>query len=117
MIQGSYDTKPLIYLYDLPKGLVTSVKIASIIKQKCGYELTEPVQLREARPHPLTGLASPFMTGIIKVDPNEHSKVAKAIKYFDIEDGTDEKGNPRVWHCRALPLDRDLIGINKNATN
>ena len=58
------------------------------------------------------------MRGIIKiVDENEFQRVAKAIKYFDIEDGTDENGRPRVWHCRALPLDRDMIGINKNATN
>lgn len=37
------DNKPLIYLYDLPKTIVTSVKIAEIIKKACGYELAEPV--------------------------------------------------------------------------
>ena len=74
--------------------------------------------MRDARPHPITGLPSPFATGIIKVtDANEFLKVAKAIKYFDIEDGTDENGKPRVWHCRALPFDQDILGQNKNTTN
>jgi hypothetical protein len=32
------------------------------------------------------------MTGIIKIDPNELQNVARAMKYFDIEDGTNENG-------------------------
>jgi hypothetical protein len=37
------ETKQILYLYDLPKGIVTSVKINEIIKNRCGYELNEPV--------------------------------------------------------------------------
>ena len=105
--------RQLIYLYDLPKSVVTSVKISTVIKEKTGYDLTESVQYRDCRPHPLTGLPSPFTQGIIKVDPAEWKKVADAIKYFNITDGTDEK----VWHCRALPFDRDLLGAQRNNTN
>jgi hypothetical protein len=35
--------KQILYLYDLPKSIVTSVKINEIIKNRCGYELQEPV--------------------------------------------------------------------------
>ena len=33
------DNRQLIYLYDMPKNIVTSVKIAQIIKEKAGYDL------------------------------------------------------------------------------
>ena len=111
------DNKQLIYLYDLPKNIVTSVKIAKIIKDACGYDLQEPVQFRESRPNPLTGVSSPFQFGIIKVDANQGATIAKAIKYFEIDDGVDADGTARKWQCRALPFDRELLGANKNSTN
>ena len=61
--------KPFIYLYDMPKSIVTSVKIAEIIKKACGdYDLTDPVQFKEPRISPTSGLPSPLSAGIIKVD-------------------------------------------------
>lgn len=54
------ENKPLIYLYDLPKSIVTSVKITEIIRNACGYELSEPVQFKEPRPSIITGLTSPL---------------------------------------------------------
>lgn len=63
------ENKQLIYLYDLPKNLATSVRIGTIIKEKTGYELNEPVQFRDCKPNPTTGIESPFKLGIIKVDP------------------------------------------------
>lgn len=108
--------KELIYLYDLPKNLATSVKIASIIRDKCeGYELPEPVQFKDCKPNPVTGVASPFMMGMIKVDKTHSKKVAEAMKYFKIDDGSGDSN--QVWECRALPFDRDLLGANKNNTN
>jgi len=104
--------KPFIYLYDMPKSIVTSVKIAEIIKKESGYELTEPVQFKDPRVSPFSGLPSPLIAGIIKVDQSEHLKVAKAIKYFEVSDGQS-----KVWSCRALPFDKDLIGGNKNIIN
>jgi hypothetical protein len=81
------ENKPLIYLYDLPKSIVTSVKITEIIRNAAKYELTEPVQFRDARISIITGLLSPLINGIIKVDQKDFLAVAKAIKYFDITDG------------------------------
>jgi hypothetical protein len=81
------ESKPLIYLYDLPKSIVTSVKITEIIRNAAKYELTEPVQFRDARISIITGLLSPLINGIIKVDQKDFLAVAKAIKYFDITDG------------------------------
>jgi hypothetical protein len=52
------------------------------------------------------------MIGFIKVDQADAARVAQAIKYFDFNDG---QGN--IWHCRALPFDRDLLGANKVNTN
>lgn len=111
------DNKQLIYLYELPKNIVTSVKIAKIIKDATGYDLQEPVQFRECKPNSLTAVASPFYLGIIKVDANQWANVAKAIKYFEIDDGSDAMGKPRKWQCRALPFDRELLGANKTTTN
>jgi RNA recognition motif-containing protein len=105
-------SRPVIYLYDLPKSIVTSIKINQIIKEKCGVELQEPVQFKDCRPHFTTGLPSPFSYGIIKVDPSDFKKVAEGMKYFEISDGTDKK-----WQCRGLPFDRDLLGPNKINTN
>jgi hypothetical protein len=70
------DNKNLIYLYDMPKGLVTSVKIHKIIKDLTGYDMQEPVQFRECKPHFLTGMQSPYWNGIIKVDNSEAKRIA-----------------------------------------
>lgn len=107
------ENKPLIYLYDLPKSIVTSVKITEIIRKACnGYELTEPVQFKDARISATTGLLSPLINGIIKVEQKDFQAIAKAIKYFEISDG-----QTKVWQCRALPFDKDLIGGQKNILN
>jgi hypothetical protein len=112
MIMNNPDNKQLIYLYDLPKDLITSVKVAKVIKDSSNYDLQEPVQFRDCKPHQLTGLPSPFQYGIIKVDTSVANQVASAIKYFNITEGNEDK-----WQCRALPFDRELLGANKNTTN
>ena len=112
-ILGNPDNKQYIYLYDLPKDLVTSVKISKVIKDLANYDLQEPVQFRDCKPHPTTGLPSPFCYGIIKVESTQLQQIAQAIKYFELTDGDDS----RKWQCRALPFDRELLGANKNTTN
>lgn len=104
----------LIYLYDLPKDCVSSVKIAEIIKTKANYDITEPIQFRECPPDRYTGLPSPFYFGIIKINDGLVAKrVADAIKYFDISNDITSF----VWHCRALPYDRDLQGVQRSSIN
>ena len=66
------EQKPFIYLYDMPKSIATSVKIADVIKKMSGYELTEPVQFKEPRISPISGLPSPLIAGIIKIDQALH---------------------------------------------
>lgn len=112
-ILANTDNKQYIYLYDLPKDLVTSVKLAKVIKDLANYDLQEPVQFRDCKPHPVSGLPSPFCYGIIKVDGSQLQQIAQAIKYFELTDGDDS----RKWQCRALPFDRELLGANKHATN
>ena len=73
----------MLYLYDLPKGRVTSTLIAQVLKQYSGYILKEPAQFIE-RPLP-NGLPSPFATCICKIEPSQISSVAEKIKYFQIE--------------------------------
>jgi len=111
------DNKQLVYLYDLPKGLATSVKIAAIIKAQTNYDLPEPVQFRDCKPHPVSGLPSPYVLGMVKIDPSEWKRVSDGMKYFDFEDEVDQEGQKKVWPCRALAFDRDLLGVNKANTN
>ncbi len=61
----------MIYLYDLPKVIVSSFKIAAIIKEKSGYDFHDFVQFSEYKPNSVTGMRSPFSLGIIKVDSNQ----------------------------------------------
>ena len=104
-------------MYELPKDRVTSVLIASIIKEKANYQLTEPVQFRDCRPLP-NGLPSDFKYGICKIESNSLDAVAKAIKYFSIDMGeVDSDGKPKLWLCRALPYDKDLAGVNRDTIN
>ena len=112
-ILSNTDTKQYIYMYDLPKDLVTSVKISKVIKDLANYDLQEPVQFRECKPHPTTGLPSPFCYGIIKVEAAQLQQIATAMKYFELTDGDES----RKWQCRALPFDRELLGANKLTTN
>lgn len=84
------ENKSLIYLYDMPSHIVTSVKIAEILKKTCEYDLAEPVQFRPPRISPSNGLLSPLVSGIMKVDPKDFQKVALAVKYFNIVDTSDD---------------------------
>jgi hypothetical protein len=50
----------LLYLYDLPKDSVTSVKIANVLKLKANYESSDPIQIKR-------DLNKNFYSAIIKV--------------------------------------------------
>jgi hypothetical protein len=90
-------TQNLLFLYDLPKDLVTSNALKKAFKEKAGYDLTEPPQIRR---HP----EKIFYTAIVKINDNEKFKeVCKSMKYFKLEN----------MPCRALPFDRELQGANR----
>ena len=93
--------KNLIYLYDLPKDLVTSSKIAELIKTIAGVDTFETPQIRR-------DLNKPFYCAIIKFNDDASFKTAVSkLKYFDMESR----------QCRALPFDKDLLGSNRQKTN
>ena len=91
----------LLYLYDLPKDIVTSTKIAMIIKEQGETEAIDVPQIRRDS-------NKPFYTAIIKFnDAEAFKKACEKLKFFEME------GRP----CRALPFDKDLLGSNRNQTN
>lgn len=95
------DQKQLFYLYDLPKDLITSSKIAAKIKELTKYELAELPQIRRD-PN------KPFYTAILKInEPERFKEIAQAMKYFDI-DGRQ---------CRGLPFQKELLAVNRANTN
>ena len=87
----------LIYLYDLPKGDISSTKIAMIFKEQAGIVLEQRPQIRK-------DITKPFYSGIVSIkDPVQFDIACQKMKYFDVD------GKP----CRALQFDRNLIGPNK----
>lgn len=88
-------------MYNLPKAHTTSVKVAEIMKKYADYDLKDPVQLKDYRPNVNTGLASPYVKGIIKIDPADLPAVAAKLKYYEFR---DNEGN--LWHCSAQPYEK-----------
>lgn len=85
-----------IYLYDLPKREYTSVKLAELLKQRCGVELDRQPQVRR-------DINRPFFSAIITItDADKFKKAKEALRYFEI-DGKS---------CRGLPFDNELLGSN-----
>lgn len=93
--------KNILYLYDLPKDEVTSVKISEAIKQKTDYELNDIPQIRR-------DMNREFYTAVVKIeDTPAFKEIAKKLKYFNIE----------AKPCRALPYDKEFLGVNRANLN
>lgn len=90
-------TQNLIYLYDLPKDMISSTKLAMIFKDQAGIVL-------ESRPQIRKDVTKPFCSGIVNIkDPVQYEIACQKMRYFEID------GKP----CRALQFDRALLGGNK----
>ena len=61
------DKQNLLYMYDLPKDLVTSSKIALLIKEKANCEAIENPQIKRD-PN------KPFYTAMVKVNDSNDFK-------------------------------------------
>jgi len=97
MYRGANPNRNLMYLYDLPKDEVSSVKIAEAFRKQCGATIEQRPQIRR-------DLMRPFYSAIVFLsDPNQYKKACEEMRYFDI-DGLQ---------CRALPFDPTLLGSNK----
>lgn len=92
--------KNLIYFYELPKDNTTSTKLADKIKSLTDYNISEHPQIRRD-PN------KTFYSAIIKINDPKFKEIASKIKYFDIEGK----------QCRALPFDRELLGVNRAQAN
>jgi len=91
------DKQYILYLYDLPKDTVTSVKIAQLFKDQAGFELDQPPQIKR-------DITKPFYSAMVKISDSEKFKRAcEKMRYFEID---GKQG-------RALPFDKDLLGSNK----
>ena len=86
-----------LYLYDLPKDKVSSVKIAEVFK-------AEGINVGEKKPQINRDLFKPFYSAIVHIeDPKMYELAKEKMKYLNI-DGCQ---------ARALPFDKDLRGDNK----
>jgi len=86
-----------LYLYDLPKDKVSSVKIAEVFKN-------EGINVGEKKPQINRDLFKPFYSAIVHIeDPKMYEQAKEKMKYLNI-DGCQS---------RALPFDKDLRGDNK----
>ena len=90
------DKNNILYLYDLPKDIITSVKICKVFEE-AGITINTKPQIKNID-------TRPFSTAMVKIDnPAEFEKAKEKLRYFEID------GKP----CRALPFDRDLLGEGK----
>lgn len=88
-----------IYLYDLPKDKISSIKVAECFKEKAGVALGD-----SQRPQIKYDITKPFYSAMVNIKDAEQFKTAcEMMRYFEI-DGKQ---------CRGLPFDRQLLGSNK----
>lgn len=88
-------TRKYMYVYDLPKNGVTSVKLAELFKQQGITVSTQKPQIHR-------DLFKPFYTAIIPLEESYEAAKEK-MRYFEVD------GKP----VRALPFDPSLRGDNK----
>ena len=106
--QGQFQ-RNYMYLYDLPKDQVSSIKIAEAFRKQCDGVIEQRPQIRR-------DFFRPFYSAIVNIpDQVLYKKACDEMRYFEI-DG-DEPG--KRFQCRALPFDNSLLGSNKEklATN
>ena len=90
-----------LYLYDLPKDKISSVRIAEAFKKKgINIGTKKPLIKRE--------ILKPFYSAIINFqDPNQFLMAKEQMKYFDIEGCT----------VRSLPFEKDRRDIKSKDSN
>lgn len=86
-----------LYLYDLPKKDVTSVKLAEAFK-------SQGIDIGLRKPQISRDLFKPFYSAVIHIeDPQNYELAKEKMKYFNIDN----------CPVRSLPFDKDLRGDNK----
>jgi hypothetical protein len=81
----------MLYLYDLPKDKVSSVKIAEVFK-------AHGINIGTKKPLIRRELFKPFYSAILHFqDAQEYAQAKEKMKYFDIDD----------CHARSLPFEQN----------
>jgi len=87
-----------LYLYDLPKKDVTSVKLAEAFK-------AQGIDIGTKKPQINRDLFKPFYSAVIHIEePKNYEDAKDKMKYFFLDQ----------CQVRSLPFDKDLKGDNKN---
>lgn len=97
MINANDGRQNYLYVYDLPKDLATSTKLATYLQDKTGIVLSRIPQIRR-------DLNRPFYSAIMTIpEEDKFQQACKALRYFELAPGKPS---------RALPYDNDLLGSN-----
>jgi polyadenylate-binding protein len=86
-----------MYLYDLPKDKISSVKIAEAFK-------AEGVNIGDKKPQINRDLIKPFYSAVVHIEDAKMFELAKEKMRYPVFDGCQS---------RALPFDKDLRGEAK----
>ena len=92
--------KNILFIYDLPKSIISSVLLSKRIQEVAAFELKEPPQIRRNPDRP-------FYSAMIKITDERFKEITQKLKHFDIV--VEDKSYP----VRALPYDRELTGANR----
>lgn len=92
--------KNILFIYDLPKSIISSVLLSKRIQEVAGFELKEPPQIRRNPDRP-------FYSAMIKITDDRFKEISQKLKHFDIV--VEDKS----YAVRALPYDRELTGANR----
>ena len=97
MINTADGRQNYLYVYDLPKDVATSTKLATYLQDKTGIVLSRIPQIRR-------DLNRPFYSAIMTIPEEDKFQIAcKELRYFELAEGKPS---------RALPYDNDLLGSN-----
>merc|ERR1712032_762115 len=97
MINTADGRQNYLYVYDLPKDVATSTKLATYLQDKTGIVLSRIPQIRR-------DINRPFYSAIMTIPEEDKFQIAcKELRYFELADGKPS---------RALPYDNDLLGSN-----
>lgn len=78
-MQFNQENQNLLYLYDLPKDLTSSRKLAMIFQEQAGV-------LLESRPQIKKDVTRPFYTGIVNIkDQKQYETACQKMRYFTID--------------------------------
>ena len=92
--------KNILFIYDLPKSIISSTLLVKRISEVAGFEIKEPPQIRRNQDRP-------FYSAIVKITDEKFKEISNKLKHFDII------AEDKTFAVRALPFDRELTGANR----